>query len=954
MKVLFLVLSLIVNLFSIIWILIILPVRYVSINFLLLTELLFFSSLFFLFYFQYDLFYFQFVWFLEWSLVYNFYIFLGFDGISLIYVLLPIFLISFCFLVSYVNIVYRVKEFIIYSFCTMGILTYKVLRKFYAIIYRNIRIGELLQFLECMLVAAVFLLLWYFLPLHYLYNINMEIESIYNLSILQSKGKNDLYYNSRFSEVVTKGIKYIHSYVLKPVRHAVRNPSNFFNNLNSKILFILFGVGLGVGACAAERHFGFFSSCKNFFETVWESFFGFKKSAPASASHKAATVIVTTDGTTGTVDSKADADKNKENKENKDYVDQVASNGGNHPDSDGGGGAIVSNSPVKDNRLDPNLKDLCPACASKFAAAMPKPKALTSATLAAASDSTALSTPLPSSSDSFSDSTSSSVSSLSAATSATTPTGYSSSAASSLSTPLPASRSSTPEAAATISNTSLSSPFSVVTGTVPSSSSSSSRPEASAMCPASSASPSKPTASAASADDSKPVVLVASESSVSSLSAAARATTSTGTVYSSSSSPSTPGTPASATTISDTPLASPRSATPASRIASSRFLLWVQENSFQRYSQGFLYTCTKVPEDALTVLNFNERKELIIQALTIEYMDCLRSLTREFHDNAGHYSNSNSENVEMECTESMKELYNRWQIQRQGFFAAYNFFMKYLALLSHNENDHESIVFGFSYPALYPSEYNAFTEHALIPKYRTEYYINISVSDPCNVLPFPRSGATGQIEKGILKECQNVISSLMTKIFWCSDTYMPTCAEHLSLKEQLSIVENLYFADANFKKTTLKLQSINEQEQRVILQQNPDDVLALRKLHEYHLLRLQLEGAVVRYRFIRAFLELDEYGYCLSSPYPRNLFPVELDGWQSIPESLNLFEFFSLYLEANELKEFEAFPVSVATPASAATNATTPTGPVASDSTSLSTPLAAAATPKPKSRRSRR
>jgi len=840
-----LVLASLIYLFSIIWRLIILPVRYVSINFLLLTELLFFSSLFFLFYFQYDLFYFQFVWFLEWSLVYNFYIFLGFDGISLIYVLLPIFLISFCFLVSYVNIVYRVKEFIIYSFCTMGILTYKVLRKFYAIIYRNIRIGELLQFLECMLVAAVFLLLWYFLPLHYLYNINMEIESIYNLSILQSKGKNDLYYNSRFSEVVTKGIKYIHSYVLKPVRHAVRNPSNFFNNLNSKILFILFGVGLGVGACAAERHFGFFSSCKNFFETVWESFFGFKKSAPASASHKAATVIVTTDGTTGTVDSKADADKNKENKENKDYVDQVASNGGNHPDSDGGGGAIVSNSPVKDNRLDPNLKDLCPACASKFAAAMPKPKALTSATLAAASDSTALSTPLPSSSDSFSDSTSSSVSSLSAATRATTSTGTvpSDSTSTAIATPLPAS----------------------------------------------------------------------------------------------SSSPSTPGTPASATTISDTPLASPRSATPASRIASSKFLLWVQENSSRRDSQSFMYTCTKVPEDALTVLNFNERKELIIQALTIEYMDCLRSLTREFHDNAGHYSNSNSENVEMECTESMKELYNRWQIQRQGFFAAYNFFMKYLALLSHNENDHESIVFGFSYPALYPSEYNAFTEHALIPKYRTEYYINISVSDPCNVLPFPRSGATGQIEKGILKECQNVISSLMTKIFWCSDTYMPTCAEHLSLKEQLSIVENLYFADANLKKTTLKLQSINEQEQRVILQQNPDDVLALRKLHEYHCLRLQVESAVVRYRFIRAFLELDEYGYCLSSPYPRNLFPVELDGWQSIPESLNLFEFFSMYLKTNELKEFEASPVSVATPGSAAT------GPVASDSTStsLSTPLSA-------------
>jgi proton-translocating NADH-quinone oxidoreductase chain M len=87
--------------------------KYVRILSFILTLLVFLYSLVFLFFFESFVHYFQFQFFVTWSEVLNIYYSVGIDGISLFFIILTTFLMPLCFLLSWVNISYRLKEFII-------------------------------------------------------------------------------------------------------------------------------------------------------------------------------------------------------------------------------------------------------------------------------------------------------------------------------------------------------------------------------------------------------------------------------------------------------------------------------------------------------------------------------------------------------------------------------------------------------------------------------------------------------------------------------------------------------------------------------------------------------------------------------------------------------------------------------------------------------------------------
>lgn len=88
-------------------------VRYVS---FLLTLLYFLYSLIFLFYFDNFTNEFQFQFYITWSDYLNIFYSLGLDGFSLFFIILTTFLIPVCFLISWVSISYRIKEF---CFCLL-------------------------------------------------------------------------------------------------------------------------------------------------------------------------------------------------------------------------------------------------------------------------------------------------------------------------------------------------------------------------------------------------------------------------------------------------------------------------------------------------------------------------------------------------------------------------------------------------------------------------------------------------------------------------------------------------------------------------------------------------------------------------------------------------------------------------------------------------------------------
>lgn len=90
--------------------------KYVRILSLKLTLFFFIFSLFFVFYFENFSHYFQFQFFVVWSEFLNIYYSVGVDGISIFFLILTTFLIPICFLISWVSISYRIKEFV---FCIL-------------------------------------------------------------------------------------------------------------------------------------------------------------------------------------------------------------------------------------------------------------------------------------------------------------------------------------------------------------------------------------------------------------------------------------------------------------------------------------------------------------------------------------------------------------------------------------------------------------------------------------------------------------------------------------------------------------------------------------------------------------------------------------------------------------------------------------------------------------------
>jgi len=87
--------------------------KYVRLLSFYLTLFIFVFSLLLLFYFENFVHYFQFQFFISWSNFLNIYYSIGIDGISLFFIILTTFLMPLCLLLSWLNISYRLKEFII-------------------------------------------------------------------------------------------------------------------------------------------------------------------------------------------------------------------------------------------------------------------------------------------------------------------------------------------------------------------------------------------------------------------------------------------------------------------------------------------------------------------------------------------------------------------------------------------------------------------------------------------------------------------------------------------------------------------------------------------------------------------------------------------------------------------------------------------------------------------------
>lgn len=91
-------------------------IKYVRIFAFNLTLFLFLFSLCFFFFFDNFTNVFQFQFFVTWSEHLNIYYSVGLDGISLFFVILTTFLMPFCFLISWLNVSYRIKEFALCMF----------------------------------------------------------------------------------------------------------------------------------------------------------------------------------------------------------------------------------------------------------------------------------------------------------------------------------------------------------------------------------------------------------------------------------------------------------------------------------------------------------------------------------------------------------------------------------------------------------------------------------------------------------------------------------------------------------------------------------------------------------------------------------------------------------------------------------------------------------------------
>jgi NADH:ubiquinone oxidoreductase subunit 4 (subunit M) len=85
-------------------------VRVVSFN---ITLGIFLFSIILLFYYNNMTPYFQFQFFITWSEYFNIFFSIGLDGISLFFIILTTFLIPICFLLSWLNITYRLREYVI-------------------------------------------------------------------------------------------------------------------------------------------------------------------------------------------------------------------------------------------------------------------------------------------------------------------------------------------------------------------------------------------------------------------------------------------------------------------------------------------------------------------------------------------------------------------------------------------------------------------------------------------------------------------------------------------------------------------------------------------------------------------------------------------------------------------------------------------------------------------------